>query len=148
MRAMASDSASKWNVFIHALETYEHQTGNKVDYLVDMDVTVPLKIAAGLLPFKSKLNLNVWMHLVLPASMSAGKQPAQKRVAPFTKQKLLHVIDNLESFVQGLKIPDAITPWNNYYETTVLSDEYVTTAPVARFVHCASAGLAGTGIIE
>jgi N-acylneuraminate cytidylyltransferase/CMP-N,N'-diacetyllegionaminic acid synthase len=45
---MASDTASKWNVFIHALETYEHQTGNKVDYLVDMDVTAPLKIAADI----------------------------------------------------------------------------------------------------
>jgi len=86
---------------------------------------IPLKIAAALLPFKSKLNLNVWMHLVLPSTMSAGKQPAQKKTAPFTKQKLLHVIDNLESFVQGLKIPATKSQWNNYYEETVLSDEYV-----------------------
>lgn len=40
---LASDTASKWPVFIHAVETYEQLTGNTVDYLVDLDVTVPLK---------------------------------------------------------------------------------------------------------
>lgn len=40
---LASDTASKWPVFIHAVETYEQLTGNRVDYLVDLDVTVPLK---------------------------------------------------------------------------------------------------------
>lgn len=40
---LASDTASKWPVFIHAVETYERLTGKTVDYLVDLDVTVPLK---------------------------------------------------------------------------------------------------------
>ncbi|HVX52647.1 MAG TPA: acylneuraminate cytidylyltransferase family protein [Chitinophagaceae bacterium] len=40
---LATDAASKWPVFIHALESYERMTGITVDYLVDMDVTVPLK---------------------------------------------------------------------------------------------------------
>jgi CMP-N,N'-diacetyllegionaminic acid synthase len=40
---LASDVASKWPVFIHALEFFEKQSGKTVDYLVDMDVTVPLK---------------------------------------------------------------------------------------------------------
>lgn len=40
---LASDTASKWPVFIHALEAYEQLTGTPVDYMVDMDVTVPLK---------------------------------------------------------------------------------------------------------
>ncbi len=42
---LASDTASKWPVFIHAVETYEKLTGKTVDYLVDLDVTVPLKTA-------------------------------------------------------------------------------------------------------
>jgi CMP-N,N'-diacetyllegionaminic acid synthase len=45
---LASDSASKWPVFIHALEAYEKQTGKTVDYLVDIDVTVPLKSATDI----------------------------------------------------------------------------------------------------
>ncbi|MEB2779604.1 acylneuraminate cytidylyltransferase family protein [Algoriphagus persicinus] len=40
---LASDSASKWPVFIHALEFYEKEYGQEVEYLVDLDVTVPLK---------------------------------------------------------------------------------------------------------
>lgn len=40
---LATDTASKWPVFIHALEFYEELTGQTVDYLVDLDVTVPLK---------------------------------------------------------------------------------------------------------
>ena len=40
---LATDEASKWEVFIHAVETYENEKKVNVDYLVDMDVTVPLK---------------------------------------------------------------------------------------------------------
>ncbi len=40
---LATDTASKWPVFIHAVETYEKISGKIVDYLVDLDVTVPLK---------------------------------------------------------------------------------------------------------
>jgi N-acylneuraminate cytidylyltransferase/CMP-N,N'-diacetyllegionaminic acid synthase len=45
---LASDTASKWPVFIHALEAYEKLVGKNVDYLVDMDVTVPLKTCADI----------------------------------------------------------------------------------------------------
>jgi N-acylneuraminate cytidylyltransferase/CMP-N,N'-diacetyllegionaminic acid synthase len=42
---LAGDTTSKWPVFIHAVEEYEKSTGSTVDYLVDLDVTVPLKTA-------------------------------------------------------------------------------------------------------
>ena len=45
---LATDASSKWPVFIHALETYEKMHGIEVDYLVDMDVTVPLKNTADI----------------------------------------------------------------------------------------------------
>lgn len=40
---LSTDTASKWPVFIHAVENYEKLTGKTVSYIVDMDVTVPLK---------------------------------------------------------------------------------------------------------
>ena len=40
---LSTDTASKWPVFIHAVEEYEKLTGKTVRYIVDMDVTVPLK---------------------------------------------------------------------------------------------------------
>lgn len=42
---LASDTANKWDVFRHAVEEYERENAVRVDYLVDMDVTVPLKTA-------------------------------------------------------------------------------------------------------
>lgn len=45
---LATDTASKWPVFIHAVEAYQNQTGKTVDFLVDLDVTVPLKTAADI----------------------------------------------------------------------------------------------------
>jgi N-acylneuraminate cytidylyltransferase/CMP-N,N'-diacetyllegionaminic acid synthase len=45
---LASDTASKWPVFIHAVEMYEKLTGKTVEYLVDLDVTVPMKTAADI----------------------------------------------------------------------------------------------------
>jgi CMP-N,N'-diacetyllegionaminic acid synthase len=42
---LATDSSSKWPVFRHALEWYEKAHNVQVEYLVDMDVTVPLKLS-------------------------------------------------------------------------------------------------------
>ncbi len=40
---LATDTSSKWPVFIHAVAFYEKNNQVNVDYLVDLDVTVPLK---------------------------------------------------------------------------------------------------------
>jgi CMP-N,N'-diacetyllegionaminic acid synthase len=45
---LATDEASKWPVFLHAVETYEKLYGEEVSYIVDMDVTVPLKTASDI----------------------------------------------------------------------------------------------------
>jgi CMP-N,N'-diacetyllegionaminic acid synthase len=41
---LASDKASKWDVFTHLVEEYELLSGKTVDFLVDLDVTVPLRL--------------------------------------------------------------------------------------------------------
>jgi SAM-dependent methyltransferase len=86
---------------------------------------IPLKLLVKLLPLKSKFNLNVLLHIILPASISINKKAVMKTPAAFTKQKLLRIMDNLVSFVQSVKLPAAATQWNNYYEETVLSSEYL-----------------------
>ncbi len=40
---LATDTASKWHVFRHVVEQYEKETDLQVDYMADLDVTVPLK---------------------------------------------------------------------------------------------------------
>lgn len=41
---LATDGASKWDVFRHLVETLEEQSGTPVDMLVDLDAGVPLRI--------------------------------------------------------------------------------------------------------
>jgi hypothetical protein len=83
---------------------------------------IPLKILAKLLPFKSRFNINILMHIFLPASLSGKKI---KSTTNFTRLKLLNIIYNLHSFVKSINIKSVNTNWNNYYEETVLNDEYV-----------------------
>jgi CMP-N,N'-diacetyllegionaminic acid synthase len=46
--SLATDEASKWPVFLHAVEKYEELFSKEISYIVDMDVTVPLKTAADI----------------------------------------------------------------------------------------------------
>jgi hypothetical protein len=86
---------------------------------------IPLSVVTRMLPFKSRLNMNVLLHIFLPASIPGNKKTTVKKTAGFTKQKLLNIIQNLESFVQSVQLPSSVSTWNNYYEETVLSNEYV-----------------------
>lgn len=86
---------------------------------------IPLKIVAKLLPLKSRLNLNTLMHIILPSAMAGNKKTPSNNNPVFNKQKLLHIIDNLNAFVESLKTGNESSVWNNYYEETVLSDAYV-----------------------
>ncbi|HEY2349201.1 MAG TPA: hypothetical protein VGH64_09305, partial [Puia sp.] len=86
---------------------------------------IPLSILTKLLPLKARLNLNVLLHIVFPASVADNRKTATKMPAAFDRQKLLHIIDNLISFIKSLKAPSVVTKWNNYYEETVSGSEYV-----------------------
>jgi ribosomal protein L11 methylase PrmA len=86
---------------------------------------IPLSILTKLLPLKARLNLNVLLHIVFPASVADNRKTATKMPAAFDRQKLLHIIDNLISFIKSLKAPSVVTKWNNYYEESVSGSEYV-----------------------
>ena len=86
---------------------------------------IPLKIVAKLLPLKSRLNLNTLMHIILPSAVAGNKKAVSNNLPVFNKQKLLNIIDNLNAFVESLKTGNESSVWNNYYEETVLSSEYV-----------------------
>jgi len=86
---------------------------------------IPLKMLAKLLPLKSRLNIHVLLHVVLPNSLTAGKKKGPHETVPFTRQKLMHIADDLESFVRSLKSANSEKKWSNYYGETVLSHEYL-----------------------
>ncbi|MEO5685091.1 MAG: hypothetical protein ABIQ88_20775 [Chitinophagaceae bacterium] len=85
---------------------------------------IPLAVISKLLPLKTLLNVNIFLHIRLPGMMGTNTNSAKKKQVTFTQQKLLNIINNLHSFVRSISLPPSVTQWNNYYEETILSNEY------------------------
>jgi hypothetical protein len=85
---------------------------------------VPVRQIAKLLPLRARFNGTVFLHIILPGLLSGDQPGAGKKPAPFTQQKLLHIISNLHGFIGSLRLPPVVTQWNNYYESTILSGAY------------------------
>jgi len=89
---------------------------------------VPLDLASGLLPSKSKLNLGIATHIHLHAKTqqkyagkgSEGNDASNKKT--IKKIGLLGLIDNLNSTIRKLKWKPADTEWGDYYEITNYDD--------------------------
>ena len=86
---------------------------------------IPLQLVAKLLPGKSIFNANVFLHINLPGKLVSNRKKPSAKTNHFTKNKLFNIISNLQSFVQSIHLTSSRTVWNNYYEETVLSNEYV-----------------------
>ncbi len=88
---------------------------------------IPLKTLVKLLPFRSRLSVNVLLHIYFPSTVGNGKRnkAGNLKPPPFNKQKLLHIISSLKSLIQCLKAPKETAVWDNYYDETVLSNAYV-----------------------
>jgi len=89
---------------------------------------VPLDLASGLLPSKSKLNLGIATHIHLHAKTqqkyagkgSEGSEASGKKA--IKKIGLLGLIDNLNSTIRKLKWKPNDTEWSDYYEITNYDD--------------------------
>jgi len=87
---------------------------------------IPAQLTAQLLPFKTKLNPVVYLHVHLHAKLS-GKKTA-KETNPSKKvsvKNIEQIIQSLYDCIKGLSLPERLTTWNNYYEETILSAEYL-----------------------
>ena len=86
---------------------------------------VPAAVTSKLLPFKTKLNASVYLHVHLQAKM-AGKQAEQKQTTrKITKKNIEQIIESLRSCIESLSLPQQKTTWNNYYSETILSNQYL-----------------------
>lgn len=87
---------------------------------------IPAQLTAQLLPFKTKLKPVIYLHVHLHAKL-AGKTVAQEAV-PTKKVSLKNIEQILQSLfdcISGLSLPSKVTTWNNYYDETILSDQYL-----------------------
>jgi hypothetical protein len=88
---------------------------------------IPAKTAAKLLPLKSRFNMSVWLHVILQSSMGNNPTgPGNSRTIVFSKEKLLRLIESLQSAIKDLHVNTSIqSTWNNYYDQTILSQNYL-----------------------
>ncbi len=111
------------------LMKYNYPDLNKL--LIAYPNGIPLSVCKSLLPTKAFLNINVYLHIVLPAKLQAkddGLKHRTKATKPtFSKTKLETLLKGLLQFVENLKLPKSKTTWDNYYSDTILSKEYLET---------------------
>lgn len=86
---------------------------------------IPLDLAAGLLPARTKLKPGLLMHLHAHAATQKkheeGGKPGKK--TKVSRSSLLGIVENLQGVIRGLKWKSADTEWGNYYTNTNYSDE-------------------------
>jgi len=87
---------------------------------------IPLEFASRLLPFRTRLDFSLLVHVHIHAS--AQKQYADKAPKPsqlqggISKDALTGLIESLEKAVKKLQWQPAGTEWGNYYEITNYTD--------------------------
>ena len=85
---------------------------------------VPLDLASGLLPAKTKFNFGLLTHIHIHAG--AQKRYSDKVVKPrmngMSKQALTGLIESLEATIRKLTWKPAGTEWGDYYEKTNYTD--------------------------
>jgi hypothetical protein len=86
---------------------------------------VPLDLASGLLPAKTRLNFGLLTHIHLHAGAQkrySGAEINSRSAKGFGKQAMTGLIDNLDSTIQKLEWKPGGTEWGNYYDSTNYSD--------------------------
>ena len=87
---------------------------------------IPADYTAGLLPWKAKWNLGVRLHVMLQRNVQAQNKRTNQHVLEFSKQKMLNLVNHLSGILTGLKSGyHQTTTWNNYYEETILGNDYL-----------------------
>ncbi len=86
---------------------------------------IPLDLASRLLPFSTRLNLGMQMHLHLHARMVAKYGGGGKKISvkTLTPGQLGGIADSLEKVVGRFTLPNQTTEWGAYYSATNYSDQ-------------------------
>jgi hypothetical protein len=87
---------------------------------------VPAQLTAQLLPFKTKLNAVIYLHVHLHAKISAKNTTRETGTTKKVSLKnIAQILQSLYDCISGLSLPAKATAWNNYYDETILSNDYL-----------------------
>jgi 2-polyprenyl-3-methyl-5-hydroxy-6-metoxy-1,4-benzoquinol methylase len=83
-----------------------------------------LKLAQKLLPYRSKLNLNTYLHLHLQSNFSAKTSGGNYR-SRYNASKLTRLLKSLTETVTNCNFSETKTSWTNYYEEAAPRENYL-----------------------
>lgn len=87
---------------------------------------IPLSVCKSLLPWKAKINMNVYLHVVLATKIITKLEvESNKKTTHFSKLKFKNLLKGLYDFVSSLSLPISKTTWDDYYAETILSKTYL-----------------------
>jgi hypothetical protein len=86
---------------------------------------IPITTIKNLLPAKSRLSLYTYLHIHLHAQVANKKNNNESARPAFSKQKLLNLINSLESLIKKLKLPNQESVWSEYYEEAAKRNDYL-----------------------
>ncbi len=87
---------------------------------------IPLEVCKSMLPLRARFNVHVYLHVFLQNNLSTNRESSLKQPSSlFTKQKLMTLLNGLKSFVSSLYERKEKTTWDQYYEATITSQDYL-----------------------
>jgi len=93
---------------------------------------IPAAVTAKLLPWKSRLNAGVWLHVMMQSKIRRDIAQGGKRGTgrgphlSFSKKKLEHLVDHLKNITGGLGLNErSSSAWSDYYDKSILSEAYL-----------------------
>lgn len=87
---------------------------------------IPVSFTARCLPWRSRWNLGVRLHVLLQNKIGHRAADQPDRPIHFSRQKLLNVVRHLQSIIGSLKPGyPAVSTWSNYYGETILGQQYL-----------------------
>lgn len=84
---------------------------------------IPLEVASTLLPFKTRWNIHIQLHIHLNNRV-LKKNKKEKSSKSFSKQKLVHILSSLRSAIGSFHLKHKSTWWN-YYTEAEERDDYL-----------------------
>jgi ribosomal protein L11 methylase PrmA len=126
------DSTLPWKAYRAFCEHFlyplllEHYHGiGCISWLRNYIDGIPADVTASLLPWKSRWNLGVQLHVHLQRKVSEKNRSKEQR-GSFNRKKMDLLLEDLRRNILSLKAGyPAQTAWSNYYTSTILSDQYL-----------------------
>jgi len=117
--------------FLAPLALMSKTDGQLSKLQIDYIDGIPLDLCSRLLPFSTRLNLGLYLHVHLHASTQnryaksdneAAKPSKPRQQVRITKNSLLGLIDSLKSTINGLSTKITGKEWADYYSETNYTD--------------------------